>query len=142
VNAQTLTLDQQFAIIGHIESALAPTADPAETPIALDLLSQMEQRADLYAAVERRIALLKQNTSNGPGAAWSTKPPDAAPSPRPVTAQQATRSTSQANQGTAPSGSARERDSHIREWAKQRGHKVSERGRIPASIIAEYEASH
>ncbi len=30
----------------------------------------------------------------------------------------------------------------IRAWARQRGHKVSERGRIPAQIIAEYEASH
>ena len=39
-------------------------------------------------------------------------------------------------------GPGRERSSEIRAWAKQRGHKVSERGRIPASIIAEYEASH
>lgn len=64
LNTQTLTLDQQFAIVGRLEGALAPTADPAEMPVALDLLSQMEQRTDLYAAVERRIALLKQNTSN------------------------------------------------------------------------------
>ena len=40
------------------------------------------------------------------------------------------------------SGPGRERSSEIRAWAKQRGHKVSERGRIPASIIAEYESSH
>jgi hypothetical protein len=33
----------------------------------------------------------------------------------------------------------RERSSEIRAWAKQRGHKVSERGRIPAAIIAQYE---
>ena len=39
-------------------------------------------------------------------------------------------------------GPGRERSSEIRAWAKQRGHKVSERGRIPASIITEYEASH
>jgi hypothetical protein len=64
LNVQTLTLDQQFAIVGHLEGALAPTADPAEMPVALDLLRQMEQRADLYSAVERRIALLKQNTRN------------------------------------------------------------------------------
>ena len=42
----------------------------------------------------------------------------------------------------ARSGPGRERSSEIRAWAKQRGHKVSERGRIPASIIAEYESSH
>ncbi len=29
----------------------------------------------------------------------------------------------------------------IREWAKGRGLKVSERGRIPASIVAQYEAA-
>jgi hypothetical protein len=39
-------------------------------------------------------------------------------------------------------GPVRERSSEIRAWARQRGHKVSERGRIPASIVSEYEASH
>ncbi len=36
-------------------------------------------------------------------------------------------------------GPRRERSSEIRAWARQRGHKVSERGRIPASIIQQYE---
>src|ERR1700735_4038996 len=40
------------------------------------------------------------------------------------------------------SGPGRERSGEIRAWAKQRGYKVSERGRIPATIISEYEASH
>jgi hypothetical protein len=40
------------------------------------------------------------------------------------------------------SGPGRERSGEIRAWAKDRGYKVSERGRIPATIIAEYEASH
>jgi hypothetical protein len=44
--------------------------------------------------------------------------------------------------GRSRSGPGRERSSEIRAWARQRGHKVSERGRIPASIISEYEASH
>ena len=38
-------------------------------------------------------------------------------------------------------GPGRERSSEIRAWAKQRGYKVSERGRIPAAIIAEYESA-
>lgn len=42
----------------------------------------------------------------------------------------------------ARTGPGRERSSEIRAWAKQRGHKVSERGRIPAAIIAEYESTH
>ncbi len=29
----------------------------------------------------------------------------------------------------------------LREWAKSRGLKVNERGRIPASIVAEYESA-
>jgi hypothetical protein len=36
----------------------------------------------------------------------------------------------------------RERSAQIRAWAKQRGYKVNERGRIPANIVAEYEAAH
>jgi hypothetical protein len=42
----------------------------------------------------------------------------------------------------ARTGPGRERSSEIRAWAKQHGRKVSERGRIPAAIIAEYESSH
>jgi hypothetical protein len=30
----------------------------------------------------------------------------------------------------------------IREWAQANGHKVSERGRVPASVIEAYEAAH
>jgi hypothetical protein len=44
--------------------------------------------------------------------------------------------------GRARTGPGRERSAEIRAWARQRGHKVSERGRIPASIIQEYEAAH
>jgi hypothetical protein len=42
----------------------------------------------------------------------------------------------------ARTGPGRERSAEIRAWARQRGHKVSERGRIPATIINEYDASH
>ncbi|WP_194421863.1 histone-like nucleoid-structuring protein Lsr2 [Microbacterium abyssi] len=30
----------------------------------------------------------------------------------------------------------------IREWANENGHKVSERGRIPATVIEAYRAAH
>ena len=39
-------------------------------------------------------------------------------------------------------GPGRERSAQIRAWAKQRGYKVNERGRIPQNIVAEYEAAH
>jgi len=40
------------------------------------------------------------------------------------------------------SGRSRERNSDIREWARKSGQKVSDRGRIPDSVIAAYEAAH
>ncbi len=36
---------------------------------------------------------------------------------------------------------SRQQSAQIREWAKSRGLKVNERGRIPASIVAEYESA-
>lgn len=38
--------------------------------------------------------------------------------------------------------SSRERSADIRAWAKARGIKVNERGRIPASVVERYEAEN
>lgn len=38
--------------------------------------------------------------------------------------------------------SSRERSADIRAWAKANGIKVNERGRIPANVVAQYEAAH
>jgi hypothetical protein len=38
--------------------------------------------------------------------------------------------------------SSRERSADIRAWAKGRGINVNERGRIPASVVEQYEAAH
>ena len=38
--------------------------------------------------------------------------------------------------------SSREETHAIREWARQNGHQVSDRGRIPKSIIEAYQATH
>ncbi|MDX6206301.1 MAG: hypothetical protein QOE76_2546 [Frankiales bacterium] len=40
------------------------------------------------------------------------------------------------------SGSDRQRAGDIRAWAKSQGLAVNERGRIPATIVAEYQAAH
>ena len=37
---------------------------------------------------------------------------------------------------------SRDRSSEIRAWAKKEGYEFSERGRIPAHIIAKYDAAH
>jgi len=54
------------------------------------------------------------------------------------------RSTVGRSRRTAASASrARTSDTaQIREWARQTGHKVSERGRIPAAVLEAYEEAH
>src|SRR5215831_10001506 len=37
--------------------------------------------------------------------------------------------------------SSRQRSGDIRDWAKQQGIAVSDRGRIPASVVAQYDAA-
>jgi Lsr2 len=56
--------------------------------------------------------------------------------------EHARRVSGAARRRKARTGPGRERSSEIRQWARERDYKVSERGRIPASIIAEYEATH
>lgn len=36
----------------------------------------------------------------------------------------------------------RQNSALVRAWAKQHGHKVSDKGRIPESVQAEYDATH
>jgi hypothetical protein len=43
--------------------------------------------------------------------------------------------------GTMRAASARQRSSDVRAWAKQQGIPVSDRGRIPASVVAQYHAA-
>lgn len=43
---------------------------------------------------------------------------------------------------SARTANNRERSADMRAWAKQRGIDVNERGRIPQSVVEQYEASH
>jgi hypothetical protein len=43
--------------------------------------------------------------------------------------------------GTARSAASRQRSGDIRAWAKDQGIAVSGRGRIPASVVAQYHAA-
>jgi hypothetical protein len=40
------------------------------------------------------------------------------------------------------SGGGDNRTAQIREWARSNGHKVNERGRIPATVIEAYDKAH
>ena len=50
------------------------------------------------------------------------------------------RSADSASSGA--SGGSKRDPQAIREWAQANGHKVSDRGRIPASVVEAYEAAH
>ena len=58
-----------------------------------------------------------------------------------ASARKARKTTGRTGRGSRTAGS-RERSAEIREWAKSRGIKVNERGRIPANVIEQYEAAH
>ncbi|GAB2820199.1 Lsr2 family protein [Actinocorallia aurea] len=54
-------------------------------------------------------------------------------------------SAKRGGRGTGPAkrgASNRERSADIRAWAKGQGIKVNERGRIPASVVEQYDAAH
>lgn len=54
-----------------------------------------------------------------------------------------TRAASSGNGGGRPRRRTGQQDyTAIRAWAKENGHSVSERGRIPASVLEAYEAAH
>jgi len=57
-------------------------------------------------------------------------------------ARKAAGAAAQARRRRPRSAGGREQSARIREWAKANGYKVNERGRIPANIVAEYEAVH
>jgi hypothetical protein len=52
------------------------------------------------------------------------------------------RARSGAGGAVARATSDREQNQAIREWAQQQGLKISERGRIPASVLDAYRAAH
>ncbi|KAA9105561.1 histone-like nucleoid-structuring protein Lsr2 [Microbacterium rhizomatis] len=52
------------------------------------------------------------------------------------------RSTSGANSAAKRRRTGQKDFSAVRAWAKENGHTVSERGRVPASVMDAYEAAH
>jgi TIR domain/Interferon-induced transmembrane protein len=77
-----LSRDDQFAIVGILEEALG-SADQSDRASARQLIAEMEGRTDLLAAVDKRIAALKDlrrttGTSPSPGNAGSAGSPGSA----------------------------------------------------------------
>lgn len=44
--------------------------------------------------------------------------------------------------GARSGGADREKTQEIREWARKKGHQVSERGRLSSAVLEAYEAAH
>lgn len=42
----------------------------------------------------------------------------------------------------APARADRDKNQRIREWAAENGHAVSDRGRIPSSVVLAFQAAH
>lgn len=59
-----------------------------------------------------------------------------------VFANRARGTTAGSRRRKARTSLSRARNAEIRDWARQRGHHIGERGRIPASITAEYDQVH
>lgn len=57
-------------------------------------------------------------------------------------AEKARKVPSRSNRPKRRTTAHRQRSAEIRSWAKQSGMEVSDRGRIPAHVIAKYEANH
>jgi Lsr2 len=57
-------------------------------------------------------------------------------------AEKARKVTSRVGKPKRRTTAHRQRSADIRTWAKQSGMDVSDRGRIPANVIAKYEANH
>src|SRR5436309_179258 len=63
-------------------------------------------------------------------------------SARKIKASGAGRRARKTSLGTSGSGRSREQTQAVREWARQQGHGISNRGRIPASIQQAFDQAH
>jgi hypothetical protein len=54
----------------------------------------------------------------------------------------AARRVSAARRAAKPARAPRHDQSEVRAWAREQGLKVSDRGRIPADVLAKYESAH
>ena len=50
--------------------------------------------------------------------------------------------TPRATDGDGPARANREETAAIRTWARENGHEVSERGRIPKAVVQAYQSAH
>ena len=105
---------------GVAEVSFAFDGSSYEIDLCPDHRTEMEEAFATYVGSARR--------SNRGGSASSSSP----------------RRTSRpaAGSGRSSGGSDREEVQRIREWARENGHTVSERGRLSSTVLEAYRAAH
>ena len=109
--------------ISTVEFALEGVA--YEIDLADDNAAKLRDNLARYVAAARKTSARRPNVrgadrSTGRGANKGTK----------------------GNSGVASSGYNRDTLKAIREWAKQNGHSVNERGRLPLTVLSAWEVNH
>ncbi|MBV8541266.1 MAG: Lsr2 family protein [Pseudonocardiales bacterium] len=87
-----------------------------------------DNAAKLRDNLARYVAAARKTSARRPGARGADR--------------WAGRGTGNGNSGVARSGYNRDTLRAIREWAKQNGHSVNERGRLPLTVLNAWEADH
>ena len=94
-----------------------------EIDLADDNAAQLRDNLARYVAAGRKISTRRPGTRGADRSAG--------------------RATGKGNDGgVARSGYNRDTLRAIREWAKQNGHSVNERGRLPLTVVSAWEANH
>jgi len=62
--------------------------------------------------------------------------------PSPTTGPKRASRSPKSAPASAAGGGGKEHVQEVREWARQNGHTVSERGRLSGAVVAAYEAAH
>ena len=75
----SLSMDDQLAILGRLEAALGPVADPHDRQTAIELLRQMDERPDLFAAASRQIEKIRAQLSAADQERGQSRPTTDAP---------------------------------------------------------------
>ena len=84
INASSLDMDEQLAIVGRLEDALGPFGDPDDHQAAAEMLRRMAGRQDLFVNVARRIERIQAHPPNNYPPPSAVPPRQTASPPRPA----------------------------------------------------------
>jgi hypothetical protein len=104
------------------------TVEFALEGVAYEIDLAEDNAAKLRDNLARYVAAARKTSARRPGARGTDR--------------SASRASGNGNGNGAGSGYNRDTLRAIREWAKQNGHNVSDRGRLPLNVVQAWEANH